>query len=487
MSTLSACPIAYTAASSSLGASSSESWYKKPAPPFSPTPPVPYQPDKSWLIPKTSDALILGGLGLMSGMLLSEMNAHGLKKTASTALKEIEHSLTHATAVDATDIHKKGNVLYRQEGWVKHPLFMTFLMPFVHPELAPAALAYAVALGGVFVGSNVFQGMQEAWVRWEESCIRANLVNTLQPAFKQSIQTKLQSDTQLRNETSTTLDALFPSPTLPQSLPTATKPTRLSSSPPLPEQQDSEFVYMPFNRDKRSLHAHVLNPQLANLPNASPRSEEGLPSVAPPSVCPAPRPVSPPTKQASPPQEFMPILGQNWGRLGMLGFTGLGGLGLGILLNTTRHLLQNQGLQTMAKRLHPSLRVNLLPNDQEAVALFFKDSWPVLISLAALGATLKVAELLIEGLREIQVTTMNAKTEAQYERYKWQVLDPQFHAIAERTYVEESIRTLKADASHLTPSELNERKQRMLEGIGYHSSPAYYPITPMVQLVPARA
>ena len=107
-----------------------------------------------------------------------------------------------------------------------------------------------------------------------------------------------------------------------------------------------------------------------------------------------------------------------------------------------------------------------------------------------MGSLLGIGKLFITGLREIEVTRLNAETEYQYETYKWQQLDTRYHNVAETTQLNHALDRFEATLPQVAkadPQQAYEQAQRIVEQVGYWSPPPYYPVTPTVQLVTARS
>jgi hypothetical protein len=135
----------------------------------------------------------------------------------------------------------------------------------------------------------------------------------------------------------------------------------------------------------------------------------------------------------------------------------------------------------------------LAPKDTEALLLYFlqtKEGLTMAGLFVAMGVMLSTIQFLVEGLREIEVTRLNAETEKQYESYKLTKLEPHFKAISERSQLNHALANLKKGLQEKTmpPEELHQQIQRILDNIGYNwSAPNYYPMAPATQLVTARS
>jgi hypothetical protein len=429
--------------------------------PFTPieTPPV---------LPKPSEFLLSTGLGGLGALLLAPLwMKHKIPHATSTSLGKVVDHLT-----DKTPSVEQSNELV---SFLADPAVLLMMIPVIEPRLTRPAIAVTGLLGLGYLGSNALSGLQEVWVRWQESKIRARLVASLDEAYQQSIEAKTQIDEANHRFAEEEILRILKAEGV-ESPERYLSSNTLDCEPPSTHAKSSEgnLKYTNF----------VLMPQ-----NPMP-----LPRQAAESSMPASRRHSPQKKTQDPSVDF-----KNASR-----FT-LNSIGLGLGLTSTSILLyafksvrdfvhaKSQQLQNNPQLNKATIKNTLAPQNTEAVLLHFfqkKEGFVMGGLFIALGVMLKTIQFLTEGLREIEVTRLNAETEKQYETYKLTTLEPHFKAISERLQLEHALTNLKKDlrSKSLSPAEIHQRVQRILDSIGYNwSAPNYYPMAPATQLVPARS
>lgn len=118
-----------------------------------------------------------------------------------------------------------------------------------------------------------------------------------------------------------------------------------------------------------------------------------------------------------------------------------------------------------------------------------RKNFALMLGFFAMSAAAAIGKTLLDGLREIEVTRTNAHTELEYQAHNWLTQDPVFHEIAEGETVNSEVAQLARDLPTLRQDRtlLHQRVQSILQNIGRNSAPPYYPMTPTVNLVEARA
>jgi hypothetical protein len=131
--------------------------------------------------------------------------------------------------------------------------------------------------------------------------------------------------------------------------------------------------------------------------------------------------------------------------------------------------------------------VNVL--NQEAVFLAGLNNKALLGSFLLLTAGAAVGKRVLDGLREVEVTRVNAETEYRFQKYNWLVQDPGFHKIAETESLNNAMRALEAKLPQLRddPEKLKQHIETILNNIGRNSPPPYFILQPPVNLVEARS
>ena len=381
-----------------------------------------------------------------------------LPKAVEQQIKQVTHGLLNPTLQVSTYISQPGLVGLR--------------LAALEPSMVGSVLQYgAFAITG-FLSANLAQGFQEAWVRWEESCIRANLVGRLKTAFETSIQQKQQIDDDHRVYAHNKLSALLvkhglnPVDYLPQS------PAVSSENPQLTR----DFLYMPQARTVESLQSPRFDKDFNNTLRFGMTHQQQSQNV---------------------PVWIRPALKAGAVVSGAFtGFLARWGSNRWFEKQQTKAVLQN--LPAFTEYLNPNnlegLVIRTLRELKEPAQQGVKTAqWQWLLGLTSLSALLGLGKLLVSGIREINVTRLNAETEFNYEQYKWTQLDTMYHQSAERVQLDSALDQLEQGLSQqpgsLTnqPTELKQRIETLLGNIGYWSPPPYYPVTPAVQLVEARS
>jgi hypothetical protein len=400
-----------------------------------------------------------------------------------------------------------------------------YRIAMLHPEKLPAILAYGASSVVGFLMGNVMDGLKEAWVRWEESCIRAELLSRLSGVVQHGIDANYQVEDALRQEARVRIGAML-----------------VAHGVPMPD----AYLFPAGAPATGLLRAQQHTPvePTSQLRPWGLLGEEGMtsPPVDPQALPPSPFLVRPRPQFGSTDGSTRPDVGSAtppvsaWeasrqakphGGFGSSALARgvLGGFGLltGLLAQNTVALLakpvslgdkavraaastvsqvpptldeakealsQVLGNQTGAPRLKNIQTVSLY--DGEAFFLLFLNALQhnklLVGSFFALGAMMKMGASLVQGLKEIEVTRLNAATEYNYQQYNWNTLNPHFRQLAERTALMHDLKRLEEDLPwlHANPPALRQRIQATMSQIGLHSAPQYYLSTPMVNLVEAR-
>jgi hypothetical protein len=419
-------------------------------------------------------------------------------------------------------------------------LLMT--MPSVYPELTGAVLVSGAIMAVGFLGATVLDGLQEAWVRWEESCIRAELMFHIQGSFQQGIRSKLLADVTLKEQVKVKLASLLLQQGIvnPQQFIAPVEPPRFKNS-----QRVADFLYVPTKENLATTSVPVEPYAVVHQANKTTVGSGWLTPVA--------------THHSTTTNSFSTddLLGANTAnaeplldeqppkRLDCLvnGIALLAGSGVGLFgffaayslkqsadkvlaLKLMKHLYdagdnsekrslaehqiqkmkpfnpilaqlhqayghQPEQLAALESVLNPVLKKYINSNNYLGLlvdAVHEKDV-AKLASLLALGVLLGVGSALINGLREIEVTRLNAKTELSYQQYRLEELEPLYRRLNDEAELNQALAQLKQDLTTSDtlkehPEQLARRCQAIISGVAL--TPAWISMSPAVQLSVAR-
>ncbi|MFM7468389.1 MAG: hypothetical protein ACKO37_02670, partial [Vampirovibrionales bacterium] len=449
---------------------------------------VPTSLHPSKRLPRPSEAIqwVMGGAILRGGIV-------PVLKTLKLVPKPVAHAFKHNLTQDELQVYSyfsaKASSLFR--------------IGMMSPERIPLLLGYAgfSALG--FVAGNVLDGLKEAWVRWEESCIRAELLSQLQKTIKQGITKNYKQEDMLHTQAHQRIVELLQqagvgevSRYLPAVPPSEQGLTHTLSRESLLRTQQHASIE-PTAQGRNLWQSHTLlesphtegsrfgeEPSLALHPSSlrTATTNEKLPEILFKSETGTPLETPRTSNSPIPTLSSSEVsLSTHWNaRMGKaleymnggLGIRlGLGSLGFAlghVVHNILQALLPISSLKPLTASpssppiatlpvteatqyshgvaLPKSSATSTLKGiknietvslyDGEAFFLLFlnelkQNRWLV-GSFFALGAMTKLLQAALTGLREIEVTRLNAKTEDHYQAYNWQTLNPQFRLIAEQ-------------------------------------------------------
>jgi signal transduction histidine kinase len=321
------------------------------------------------------------------------------------------------------------------------------------PNQGNALLVYAGTCVLGYLSGSVVQGGKETWVRREETRIRAKLVNRLQEVVRQSIQNKNQFNANLKEDLRTRLLSLLQKHGIANAV-------ELVQDVPILESPgvQRKYFYEPTHR--------TLQFRGSNLENLM--REVGLM----------------PESGFSPDKPPLLLNLQKGLLFGLGAFSGYVLHGFVKLLRATDHVDATTG----SKSVWESIQLK----DKETWSLIGiknRKNFAIMSGFFAMSAAASIGKTLLDGLREVEVTRLNARTELDYQTHNWLAQDPAFHSIAEWEAAQNDMKLLERDLPRLkcNPPLLQQRVQAILSNVGRNSAPPYFPMTPMVGLVEARA
>lgn len=390
--------------------------------------------------------------------------AKSLAKTAEKSSKQQPEKLRGAFA---SDENLELYPTHQQKGFAS--IFMAMIY---NPDNRGAFFGYLASAALGYIGASLAQGIQESWVRRQETLIRANLINRMQQAFRKSIHVKQVLDTSLMDDAARQIEKLL----LRAGITNAkglVAPNLISASALLePKRTQQEYFYQPTHRAVRV----VTQPAFAQFGAGLFEAGGNYPGNTSSNFNPLK-------------QKFSDNLSMQRGILESVIF------GAGVTVGSV--------IQGFIRLLKMHLTLQQTPkNIKEQVYLTFDtvESWwltrhqsqrslMVLGGFLALSAAAKLGKLFIDGIREVEVTRRNAQTEYLYQKHNWLTQDPSFHRIAEEEALRHELDILwtQLPALRNDPVRLQERIQTILTNIGRNSAPKYFPMTPAVNLVDARS
>lgn len=319
------------------------------------------------------------------------------------------------------------------------------LMQF-DPTQGNALLMYVSTAVLGYLSGNVIQGAKESWVRQQESVIRAALIDRLQTVVRQSIRTKNDFDNQYKEQVRNRLFSLL-------TMAGIVEPASLIQEVPIiePLSMRQHYFYEPTHR---TIQFGSDGPGINPVNGASLTESE--------------------TKVG-------------WQKALIFGLGAFSGL----VLNGFLKLLlgsKKEGPNSCRAKVSEGLMLK----DKESWAMIGVKSYRnfgVMAGFFSMSAAAALGKIFLDGLREIEVTRLNARTELDYQTHNWLTQDPLFHNIAEQETVENELSRLAIDLPALRYNRplLKQKVQTILSNIGRNSAPPYYPMTPTVGLVEARA
>jgi hypothetical protein len=323
------------------------------------------------------------------------------------------------------------------------------------PKQGNALLVYVSTCILGYLSGSLMQGTKETWVRQQETKIRAHLINRLQDVVRQSIHNKYAFNSRYKESIRLRVVNLL----------TQNQVTNLNyyiqETPVLePLDMNRRFFYEPTHRTlKFGLALNGQNNEWLNNTASSPKGEE--------------------QKDA-----YLLLMAKGF-------ITGLGVFSGFVVQGFIKLMQTPKGAKDMTAG-QKSVWESIQLKDAETWSLIGTKSrrnFVIMAGFFSMSAAASVGKTLLDGLREIEVTRLNARTEYGYQTHNWLSQDPMFHYIAEEEAAENELRQIQIDLPCLkyNPPLLRQRIQALLSNIGRNSAPPYYPMTPTVGLVEARA
>lgn len=487
-----------------------------------------------WQTPRPRTVMILGLLGATIGALTGfafRKQLLGEQKIAGNLIEQVKQLIPNES-----NISKKGEVSH----YVNEMPALLMATPTIYPELTQAILLAGGITAVGFLGANLLDGLQEAWVRWEESCIRAELMNHMQSSFQQGISAKLTTDVDLKAKAKNRLLQLLKANGIshPERYLAPVEATRFKAS-----QAVGDFLFVP-TKANLAASATPITSSATPLPRQAVHQQLAsgwltpVSGTRPKTIMPNPVEEDPHTGAISQPiTQDVPHVRWLVDGIALLAGVGVGLFGFyaGYSLKQSadkalalkwmkqlqeatdkdeKDVLESIKTEIAKIRLHnPTLNVlmkeygdspqkllalnGLIAPEQKTflnlnnmlgltVGAIQQGEWGQVASLLALGVLLGVGTSLVNGIREIEVTRLNAKTELSYQQYRLEELEPLYRRLNDEAELNQALLQLQQDLPYLKdqPDALERRCQSIISNVGL--TPAWISMSPAVQLTMAR-
>lgn len=417
---------------------------------------------------------VIGVFGAGFAATLLALNLKTLFRKPQAIKQATENAFKKSAEVPNLILDKKQShkLQLNVSGQFDDGLSASYRLAMLSPKTRAAVASYVGTMILGYLGGSLAKGIQEAWVRRQETLIRANLINRLQDKFRQSIQAKQDMDTELKRQTEAQIYDLLCQSGMPKQL-----AHDMVIGQPVVEPANLQrlYAYVPVSR---TLTPGQLKGKIAF---GSHRGFFGI--LTPPHV-----PEIGEIESNTPPS-IQQQLKQHMALNALL--LGFGAGAAGLAQQFLKLFLRKEALTMIPKNTEVTEFETLVLGSNEnwwLKSFGKKNQMLVLAGFFGMTALAKLGKLFVDGVREVEVTRRNARTEFLYQTHNWLVQDPSFHKISEEEAVKHEVALLKEQLPYLVqePEKLQERIMVLLSNIGRNSAPKYFPMTPAVNLVDAR-
>ena len=383
--------------------------------------------------------------GLTLPLMFRKPIGRWLFKGADEALQLTKAKMTQAKAIAEQSVKEGHELEYTQFNTIQNPILSTAILA-VDPAMKPVVALYAlVSVLGV-VGGAFVDGLQETWVRSEETHIRKRALESLVTTYQQSIQRKEQLLQQLRERTWNTLAGFLTEAGVP--------------------------------------NVGAYHPRWAGIPSLDALNKEHRKNYLL-----EPRPIGVPFGHAV--KQYFSSLGINsslprfntpdWiqalATMFPLGFGAVVGLLLSGASQTWGRLKAVIDSTTQAAN-KKSMVTSVVAYDLEALSAISKrlGTPTLLLGYGLLVGAVGAGKSLISGLREIAVTQKNAHTEVAFQRENWLNISTRMMLAAETAWTTGALQRFQGDLPYLKayPQALRQRVHGVINSIGFNSTPPHY-------------
>jgi hypothetical protein len=146
------------------------------------------------------------------------------------------------------------------------------------------------------------------------------------------------------------------------------------------------------------------------------------------------------------------------------------------------------GIQHLAQKNSNNV-LYLIRNVAGLEGLFMFEAAPVVLAIVGLSAAARLGKSLFEGYRQIEVTRQHGLTELTFQTYNWEVLDPQYHQLAENAALSDQLSRFKRALPFIYSNvmAMNSALQTLFGSIGNNSGVKAMAMTPSFPLQDARS
>ncbi|MDH4380092.1 MAG: hypothetical protein QE263_09340 [Vampirovibrionales bacterium] len=368
-----------------------------------------------------------------------------LFKGADEALQLTKAKITPTKGIIEKSVNEGHDLEYTQFNTIQNPILSTAILA-VDPAMKPVVALYAlVSVLGV-VGGAFVEGLQETWVRSEETHIRKRALESLVTTYQQSIQRKEQLLQQLRERTWNTLAGFLTEAGVSN---VAAYHPRWAGIPSLDA----------LNKEHRK--NYLLEPRPIGVPFGVGINKH-LSSFGTNN--------SPPLLNTP---DWMNVLATVF----PFGFGAVVGLLLSGASQTWGRLKAVIDSTTQAAN-KKSMVTSVVAYDLEALAAISKrlGTPTLLLGYGLLVGAVGAGKSLISGLREIVVTQKNAHTEVAFQRENWLNISTRMMLAAETAWTTTALQRFQGDLPYLKayPQALRQRVHGVINSIGFNSTPPHY-------------
>ncbi len=307
-----------------------------------------------------------------------------------------------------------------------------------------------------YIGGQALAGMQEAWVRAEETAIRMRGMDAMADTYQQSVHQRNQTLANLKQRTWGTINGWLQQANIPN-------PERFNpfTSPNMAPNSHQNW--------QRQLHTnYLLEPRQRPATNFGADNRGDLDRTAAFSLAQPHHPEQAWLSRFSP-KQWVPAL------------SALAGTTTGLVLSGFKNTTQQ--MQGLVKRAtlqagKQEAVTGLFVKNTEALAVLAKqlEAPGLLLTYGMAVGLVTAGKLAVDALREIAVTEENTRTELTYQRYLWQDLGTRLMKSAEAAWLQVQLTQLAKNLPALEqePTLLRQRIGSIVQGIGLNSAPPHY-------------